>query len=143
MKKRNLLMGILGCGLLFTQVAKAETLDLTNVSETGQNVVVGEVETPVYSVDITWGNMEFDYVYNEVTGSFEWKGEQNCVELETHHEESFAKGWLNVYSDSTCTNSQSYESFEEALDAKAYVGYENAYVSIVDNSVRGKVSSDY
>ena len=142
MKKRNLLMGIIGCGLLFIQTVKAETVNFPEVTETGKNVVVGEVETPVYSVDITWGNMEFDYVYNEVTGKYEWKSELTCEKLESWDKDTYNLGWNDIYSDESCTNSATYSSFEEALDSNAYKGYDDISSSIVitDNSVRGHVA---
>ena len=82
--KKILLMGIISFGALTLCLkgVKAETLDLTNVSETGQSVTVGEVDVPVYSVDITWGNMTFDYKYNNETGQYYWKTKEDSQEYD-------------------------------------------------------------
>ena len=69
--KKNLLVGIIGLSALalFTTNVNAETIDLENVSETGKSVIVGEVDVPVYSVDITWGDLTYDWKYDDVTKS--------------------------------------------------------------------------
>lgn len=143
MKKRNLILGLIGCGLLFTQVVKAETLDLTNISETGQNVVVGEVETPVYSVDITWGDMTFDYVYNEATQEFEWQEQITCTKISEQQKDYYQN--LKIFTNSTCTsllvNKDDY-TFDDLVYSEYYYSSSSegaGQISILDNSENGGI----
>ena len=95
--KKNLLMGMVGLGAMALCITgvKAETLDLTNISETGQSVTVGEVDVPVYSVDITWGDLTYDYKYNNETGNYYWQAKEDSMELET------VPGTIQIYDNST------------------------------------------
>ena len=145
--KKNLLMGMVGLGAMALCITgvKAETLDLTNVSETGQNVTVGEVDVPVYSVDITWGDMTFDYKYNEVTRKYGWREQITCEKLEGGNSSHFYNSELKLYSDNACEKELDYNnmSYEDVVNSGAYYSVEKDYsagtIEIIDNSVNGKV----
>ena len=93
MKKRILFVLIL-VGCLFINVSAA-------IKDESVDVVVGEVDSPVYAVDITWGKMEFiyteqvNYVWNNDshtyelgTSTFNWVAKDNYVDV---NNKSFTK----------------------------------------------------
>ena len=49
------------------------------LSEESQNVIVGNVETPVYNVEVSWDSMQF--VYNEQI-NYEWDNNSHTYVLE-------------------------------------------------------------
>lgn len=121
MKKRNLLMMIIGCGILLTQIVRAETVDLENVTRTEQNVVVGEIDVPVYSVDIIWGDMTFDYKYNGYNGKYEWREQIECIKLES--DSYYDSDSSRIYMDSNCDERyipSEYDSLETLIDRGFY-----------------------
>ena len=61
--------------LIFSFVLMGYTIEDKDVS-----VTVGEVETPVYNVEVTWGSMEF--TYNE-TINYVWDSNTHSYELST------------------------------------------------------------
>lgn len=151
--KKGLVLGLIGLGSLFTLVGgvKAETLDLTNVSTTGQTVTVGEVDAPVYSVDITWGDLTFDYEYNQVTSQYYWRAKKECVKLVADDGGYNKISWINneydLYLDDQCKNEYNKETFnldfEGAVEAELYYAapdYEGAgYIQIKDNSTNAQI----
>lgn len=73
--KSKLLLGLFGIGVLSSvMTVNAQSLDsVEEGSNSAQSsVTVGEVELPVYSVDINWENLQFDWSYNSETAEYEW-----------------------------------------------------------------------
>ena len=67
-------MGLFGLGLVLPTIAvNAEEVGEDIIKSSDAQVKVGEVETPVYSVDISWNAFEFDWKYNEEKNEYEWK----------------------------------------------------------------------
>ncbi len=80
--KNKLIKGLFGLGLGLSAFAitigvnALTTENITSVEE-GSNsvdasVTVGNVETPVYEVEITWDGLTFDWSYNEYQQTFMW-----------------------------------------------------------------------
>ena len=80
--KNKLLTGLLALVLLMPMGVNAEiTREELDSVENGNNstsvtVTVGEVETPVYEVDIEWDELKFDWKYNSETNKYEWSATQ-------------------------------------------------------------------
>ena len=147
--KKNLLVGIIGLSALalFTTNVNAETIDLENVSETGKSVIVGEVDVPVYSVDITWGDLTYDWKYDDVTKEYYWREQINCEKLYNDEYETLKHGYenrnLNLYWDDNCETELSYGvyDFETAISQNVYYSQDKGggTISIVDNSANGEI----
>ena len=140
--KKGLIMGIIGVGsFLLMMGVKAETLDLTNVSSTGQVVTVGDVDAPVYSVDITWGDLTFDYKYDNNTGEYYWSRAITCHELTDSFSASY--NFLDVFWDGECEREIDVTKvdFATALTNNAYYAESgmNGTISITDNSTNARI----
>lgn len=149
--KKGLVLGLIGLSSLFTLVGgvKAETLDLTNVSTTGQTVTVGEVDAPVYSVDITWGDLTYDYKYNQVTSEYYWQSKKVCEKLYLDQygemEHSYNNKELDIYWDDACENEMEYGIYNDFNEALSHVYFTSddpngaGTIQILDNSVNAKI----
>ena len=97
MKKRILFVLVL-VSYLFLNVSAA------SIKEESADVIVGEVDSPIYDVEITWGKMEFIYteqvnyvwdndshVYELGSSSYNWVNKDNYVDV---NNKSFTK--INV-----------------------------------------------
>ena len=97
MKKRILFVLVL-VSYLFLNVSAA------SIKEESTDVIVGEVDSPIYAVEITWGKMEFIYteqvnyvwdndshVYELGSSSYNWVNKDNYVDV---NNKSFTK--INV-----------------------------------------------
>lgn len=74
--KKNLLKGLVGVSILASLFGvNAETITSTEVGSNSStaNATVGSVQGTVYNIDISWGNFEYNWVYNEETFKYEWK----------------------------------------------------------------------
>jgi len=87
--KNKLIKGGLGLilGLFsFTTVidASAQTIDsiVEGNNSTSANVTVGNVEAPVYDIEINWDSLKYDWKYDEETKNFKWfpTYRTNCYE---------------------------------------------------------------
>ena len=114
--------------------------DPLNEGTTG-SVVVGEVATPVYEVNIFWDDLTFDWTYDYDTNSFGWKPASLCeneyemVGYEAEFDEKLAKG--EIYTDATCstvTNERTEEAVYYAVSERDYV-----YMGIEDFSQNGQI----
>ena len=83
------------------------------------NVAVGEVDAPVYDVEITWGSLKYNWKYNDTTNKHEWVAEQasNCDRYFLDSTER--DNWENIelYTDSTCQTKVADDvTFDEAYN---------------------------
>lgn len=106
-----------------------------------KTVVVGEVDTPVYSVDVYWKGFSYDWKYDKETNRFGFKPSIGC-EGYKEGSETF-QAWIDagekVYSDNQCTTLQTGEFVaENTYYRKTNV---NGYVSVTDNSVNGRIKA--
>lgn len=112
-----------------------------------KTVVVGEVDTTVYQVDIEWGNFSYDWKYDRDTNKFGFKANLGCEgagqmgdgNLITESLEYFKSNNL-LYSDNTCSTLQTSELVDgTAYYAKTQVG---GFVRILDESVNAKIKAN-
>lgn len=150
--------GVAALSSLFAVNVHALGVDEGNNSDS-TNVVVGEVDTPVYTVGIRWGDFSYHWAYNSETGSYEWKdgkvdrcggvvpfsGEGDpSPEFKVYTEEEYAEQISagNIFSDSTCSTVTSDVTFAEVEEKKVYTVYKgvsNTEIIIFDESSLGQV----
>lgn len=53
------------------------------IDSQSHDVTVGDVDAPVYSVDINWGDLSFDWKYDEETNSFDFEAPLECASTES------------------------------------------------------------
>ena len=86
------------------------------IDSQSHDVTVGDVEEPVYSVDINWGDLSFDWKYDEDNGDHDFKATLGCRPLKSDniYNSGFsgadmadflpaARNLGLVYSDDTCS----------------------------------------
>lgn len=156
---KKILMGVFGLGLMLSVVGvQAETVNnIENIGDSASNdVTVGNVETPVYDVDISWDNLSFNWVYNETDEEYEWelnfchKLSENEKSLIT--EENYPEYIGNIYTDNKCSSDNNLYtleiSYEEAVNNfdnyyyfdQLYDKKEFSKISIIDNSKNVKIT---
>jgi len=126
--KNKLIKGGLGLilGLFsFTTVidASAQTIDsiVEGNNSTSANVTVGNVEAPVYDIEINWDSLKYDWKYDEETKNFKWFPTYRTNCYETHFYDTDEFFWSDnyrgkVYTDSTCETKLSDDAtFEDIL----------------------------
>ena len=148
--KNKLIKGLFGIGLvcmLFGTVVYANTgSEIINSTEEGNNsvdadVTVGNVEAPVYSADLYWESLSFDWVYDNSTKSFDWAPTPICTffypEDGMTFEDAFASG-MSIYGDSTCSTKA--ETYDESIQEYYYLRErENVFINITDLSQSGEI----
>ena len=149
--KNKILIGILGLSLILplSKVKATERLESVTEGEnsTNANVTVGEVETPVYNVEIYWDTLTYNWKYNYETNQYEWKvgTTKICdkgISISENDWESF-KGTL--YTDSTCdtpiTEEITHEEYVQNI--QNYYKYsgdiEQNKITILDASKGGEI----
>lgn len=137
----------LAAGALACSAISGLAMPLSNTFAEGtgsqtRDVTVGEVDGTIYSVDINWGDMIFDWKYNEETNRFGFQHHSIC-----HAVSTVADGidWLeseknngNIYSDESCMN---VFTDEIAYNTTYYyrVSRSEAVMDVTDRSTNGKV----
>lgn len=73
--KKKILLGLFSVLFLLPIGVSAETLSSINPENNSSDasVTVGEVEVPVYNVEIDWNSFKFDWKYNHETNKYEWQ----------------------------------------------------------------------
>ena len=103
--KAGLCAGLLAVPLFVT----AGGAFATGLGSDSKPATVGEVGETIYSVDILWGDMVFDWTYWDAPGTYNFKPRMSCEKytLGSSQLESrmiyFASDWERLYSDSACT----------------------------------------
>ena len=108
---------------------------------------VGSVDEVIYSVDVAWGLMTFDWRYNDETEEFEFRNTY-CLGAQAK-EGAFGKSWLedqrdyshNLYFDNNCSNRVSEDTELVTNEYYYYLDGPTGWVDVTDNSVRGKVKA--
>lgn len=118
-----------------------------NAETSTKNVTVGDVEEPIYSVEIHWSDMKFDWKYQEYTKQFEFTSTVSCIPV-TIAEERAAE--LNSKSNSYLRNFGLYSDNEcsSVVDDPVYVAGNTYYersnypeIFVIDNSINGQVKA--
>lgn len=145
MKKKlfKILFGL--CIFMFGTVVNAEVSNNyedmpSGVGEDSQSVVIGNVETPVYNVNIYWSDLTFDWVYDEATEGFGWAPANVCTPWSYLSEEEYnglLENGAQLFTDDTCSTSATGHSDE----TKYYVleERENVFFNIEDYSKYGQI----
>lgn len=127
----------------FAEAPQAGTAD--GYMEGTHDVTVGEVDEPLYSVDINWGDLSFDWKYNKTTNDFSFKAYSDCYETAIMPD---GREWIEqqqannvLFSNDACTepytgniqDGTTYYYTEELLGRN---------ITLVDWSVNGKIRAD-
>ena len=110
-----------------------------------KTVVVGDVDVTVYSVDIEWGDLSYDWKYDKETNSFGFKAPLGCngyvasSEEAIENFESWVSGGQKMYSDNTCTTLHTGEF--EIGNTYYQTSKVGGKIRVVDNSVNGKIKA--
>lgn len=131
---------------VFGAFAETPTLD-GGTGSSQKDVTVGEVDETVYSVDLSWSDMVFDWKYNQYTNEYALLNRPSCVMVEhiTPLSEEDQADYLsslmldgNLYSDFTCTTPATEVDIHTPNFMKAH-GAESIFLT--DNSTNGQVKA--
>lgn len=122
------------------------------IDSQSHDVTVGEVDEPVYSVDIYWDDLIFDWKYDEEANSYGFRARKSCFVMQgdnAFHGDwhgigiqdylSIAKGAGLVYSDSECTNVY-YGDIDPGTMYYSRIGVKNQVI-VTDLSTNGSLSA--
>ena len=136
MKKKSLLFIL----ILFSPFIMGHTVKDENIS-----VTVGDVETPVYSVDITWDSMEFTY---KETVNYLWNSTNHTYELSpsTYRWET-SNNNISINNKSNIPVNVELKYLSEKDNIKGYFSISKAKLAINENiksklTLDGELSSD-
>ena len=129
-------LAVLACaGTTFSAFAA----DVSVTGDITKNVTVGTVDETVYSVDITWGDMAFDWKYDEATEAFRFVGKRGCVQVGVggNEESSDSPNFDGLFEDNACT--------EPATGASSGPFYANMLtggtIDVVDSTTNGQIKA--
>lgn len=141
--KYYLATGVLACSAVSGLVMPlANTFAVGTGSQT-QDVTVGEVDETVYSVDINWGDMTFDWKYDYSTNAFSFVEQITCSELAAvggspEEPEPSITTDFPVFQDNACT-----EPFTAPYSGQALYAELKNYntIDVTDHSSNGRVKA--
>lgn len=158
--KKKLLMGILGLIMLFPFGTNAETIDSIEEGNNSLNatVTVGEVDVPVYNVEVSWDPLQFNWEYNSETTKYEWNlklievaelcelaTKENTIDLDNLEENEPVPNY-HIYPNSKCIFDEAIEetlTYEEIISGNYYIGYGartlNNVINIKDKSTKSRI----
>ncbi len=158
--KNKLIKGLFGLGLglsafalttgVYAQVGAGDAInggfELGTIGDNNVNVVVGEIDTPVYNVQISWTSMQYNYKYNEETHIYEWVVTNSCKRL---YSDSGQDGYVvtvedkqnaeSLYDDASCTIEYTGNVEEEIVNEEVYEKITGGKIVITDASTLGYV----
>jgi len=85
--------------------------EITVNGDSTQNVLVGDVETPVYAVEISWTGLVYDWGYLADIGERGWKIHPTCdsIYVDTSSKfDDYVSNYNGLYSNDTCTTNASF-----------------------------------
>lgn len=108
-----------------------------DLSDREVSVVVGEVDVPVYNVELSWTSMQFNYRYDEITSSYIWKVTDECKLIESIDETYL---YDSLHGDSWCSSVYEDENLTDAIEEGMLYGkILGGKITIVDSSSLGNV----
>lgn len=145
--KKTLICGMASLALAAMPTFGVFAESLQGDSETGyftgsKSVTAGEVDETIYSVDIDWGDMVFDWKYNFVANNFGFKARLGCEGYSTTVDGfdflNQAKENGTLYADSNCSTLQT----DELVNGNTYYRKTGigGHFYIQDSSVNGRVT---
>lgn len=142
--KKSLILGTAVVALVaamapaFSASAASENATIGNSTK---NVAVGEVDDTVYSVEIDWDDLVFDWEYNLSNNDFAFLGNEKCryVGIKDNYPYLLYRGKL--FSDHACSQVVDEGSFSE--EGSDYYGLMPGpfEIKLYDDSVNGKVKA--
>ena len=132
MKKQTILTAILS--LVFAGALGA-SVSATGTGSSTKDVYVGSVPDPIYSVDIAWGDFQYNWTYNQSNNSYAFKPDITCGKYTEGYPGIIA--WGGYFTNNTCTTAFSGTNFTDA-----YVWRGVPAVIVIDNSTNGHVASN-
>ena len=146
MKKQKyyLAAGVLACSAISgLAMPLANTFALDPGSYT-QEVTVGEVDETIYSVDINWGDMTFDWKYNAITNNFDFEPHHPCQAIlyrdDADSELDEAKSAGKIYSDEHCSSLETGDLIGGSVYYWLMDNIPGGQISVDDRSINGRVS---
>lgn len=134
--KSKLFKAVFGIGL-FALALNVNANTINSVTEgsntTNATVTVGEVEAPVYEVEVSWDDLTFDWTYNSETNKFGWTPSKVCVPVDTSDFDIYEE----FYTDSTC--STEVTEYIGGTDYYRLESRKSASISIQDYSENGQI----
>lgn len=143
MKKKLFSMLMLTAAFAMPMFVNAEEVKQPSDFNDQKSVIVGNIDEPVYSVDIEWGNFSYDWKYDKDTNKFGFKANVGCegyVMSDGMTELPYYKANNLLYSDNTCSTLQTADLVNgTTYYAKTSVG---GFVRILDESVNAKIKAN-
>ena len=138
------------CGLACLSLAAAPSFGVFAESLQGDpstgyftgshDATVGEVDETIYSVDLSWGDMTFDWKYARDLNKYGFEPSRECVSTYYHSGDGFSSLEFEagaIYSDANCTTVVTEEPADDTLvyDLSTFKNH----ISVQDRSTNGKV----
>ena len=138
---------VFGMGMSFVNAEGEGNESFTGSGDAGAEATVGDVDAPVYDVEVNWYNFVFDWKYNETAHEYEWMVHQTLDCMPYTHDDLVDMGYdfdnlgeVTFYTDSSCTVVK--ENFGNANDTYYMLegaGAPRAFVVIEDMSTNGYI----
>jgi hypothetical protein len=116
------------------------------VGTQSHNVVVGEIDEPIYSIDLNWGSMAFDWRYDNETESFDFVQQRGPGQAVSTMPDGY--DWINaeknkgyIFEDEACRTMYNGEIVNNELYYWCPIYLASGVVQITDNSTNGKVKA--
>ena len=144
MKKQKyyLAAGVLACSAISgLAMPLANTFAEGDLDGGSHDAIVGEVDETEYSVNISWGNMTFDWKYNSATNSFDFQPQTRCVGSSAQYNLTFMHSYQNegnLYSDNTCTALMTGELTEDGF---YYYTVPDGEMTVKDFTQNGRIKA--
>lgn len=145
--KKSLIAGVASLAFAATPVlgvfAEAPQASNANGDMVGaHDVTVDEVDETVYSVDINWGDMAFDWKYNDSTNTFSFAKKYTCTAVGVgssggEDPDTFPSS-DNLFQDDACTEPVTVPSSASSFYAKLS---NLSTIDVTDSTVNGRVKA--
>ena len=120
---------VFGMGMSFVNAEGEGNESFTGSGDAGAEATVGNVESAVYDVRISWYNFVFDWRYDDDTLTYNWARHSECTLAEAFDfpgDDDYAFVYNNpIYFDAAC--SEEMEDKEEAITYLETVGNNGYY----------------
>ena len=137
--KKIIICGVASLTMATMPLFSAFAVDASITGDSAKDVTVGEVDETIYSVDITWGDMSFDWKYNALTNGYAFLGKETSCQLPAERDIYNLAVLGNLYSDYECTTPV---EGEVSLGENYYSNVTTAYdIKVWDESVNGRVKA--
>lgn len=141
--KKTLICGVSSLALAIIPTVNSFAI---GVGTQTRDVAVGNVDETVYSVDLNWGNMIFDWRYDDKTNSFNFQQQRGPGYAVSTTADGY--DWLNneknkgyIYEDASCENMFVGEIVDGTTYYHCPIHSASGVVRLSDNSINGKVKA--